>query len=148
MTAFRSIALAAATVAIAVTGVGAQTTSLLDPNTATSAQLAAIPGLDAAKAGAVIAGRPYATALAFDSVLVKQGLTAEQRTAVYRAAFVRLDLNTASDAEILLVPGLGRRMLHEFKEYRPYKAMPQFRREIGKYVDEKEVARLEMYVKI
>ncbi len=39
-------------------------------------------------------------------------------------------------------------MLHEFKEYRPYKAMPQFRREIGKYVDAKEVARLEMYVKI
>jgi hypothetical protein len=37
-------------------------------------------------------------------------------------------------------------MLREFKEYRPYKTMEQFRREIGKYVDEKEVARLERYV--
>ena len=37
-------------------------------------------------------------------------------------------------------------MLGEFKEYRPYKAMQQFRREIGKYVDDKEVARLERYV--
>jgi hypothetical protein len=37
-------------------------------------------------------------------------------------------------------------MLHEFKEYRPYKTMDQFRREIGKYVDKKEVARLERYV--
>ena len=37
-------------------------------------------------------------------------------------------------------------MLHEFKEYRPYRAIEQFRREIGKYVDEQEVARLERYV--
>jgi hypothetical protein len=37
-------------------------------------------------------------------------------------------------------------MLREFKEYRPYKAIEQFRREMGKYVDEAEVARLERYV--
>ena len=37
-------------------------------------------------------------------------------------------------------------MLEEFKEYRPYKALAQFRREIGKYVDDKEVSRLEQYV--
>jgi hypothetical protein len=39
-------------------------------------------------------------------------------------------------------------MLHEFKEYRPYTSIEQFRREIGKYVDEGEVARLEGYVTI
>jgi hypothetical protein len=37
-------------------------------------------------------------------------------------------------------------MLHEFKEYRPYKTIEQFRKEIGKYVSSKEVARLERYV--
>jgi hypothetical protein len=37
-------------------------------------------------------------------------------------------------------------MLREFKEYRPYKSMEQFRREIGKYVSKQEVARLERYV--
>jgi hypothetical protein len=37
-------------------------------------------------------------------------------------------------------------MLHEFKEYRPYKSMEQFRKEIGKYVSAREVARLERYV--
>jgi hypothetical protein len=37
-------------------------------------------------------------------------------------------------------------MAHEFDEYRPYTDMEQFRREIGKYVDEDEVARLEQYV--
>ena len=38
------------------------------------------------------------------------------------------------------------KMVHEFEEYQPYGSMAQFRREIGKYVDENEVARLESYV--
>jgi len=45
-----------------------------------------------------------------------------------------------------LIPGVGGRMAHEFEEYRPYSNIEQFRREIGKYVDEAEVARLEQYV--
>ena len=44
------------------------------------------------------------------------------------------------------VPGINRKMAHEFDEYRPYTSMEQFRREIGKYVDEAEVARFEQYV--
>jgi radical SAM superfamily enzyme with C-terminal helix-hairpin-helix motif len=64
------------------------------------------------------------------------------------AVFVPIDLNTASDADILTIPGLGNRMLREFKEYRPYKAIEQFRREIGKYVAKEEVARLERHVAI
>ena len=59
-----------------------------------------------------------------------------------------LDLNTASDEEILLIPGVGDRMLHEFEEYRPYENIEKFRREIGKYVDDTELARLERYVAI
>ncbi|HSA56223.1 MAG TPA: hypothetical protein VLE53_10980 [Gemmatimonadaceae bacterium] len=62
--------------------------------------------------------------------------------------FIPIDLNTASDADILSIPGVGERMLREFKEYRPYDAIAKFRREIGKYVSEKEVARLERYVTI
>ena len=53
---------------------------------------------------------------------------------------------TATDEQILSIPGLGPRMLREFKEYRPYKSIEQFRREIGKYVSKDEVARLERYV--
>ncbi len=64
------------------------------------------------------------------------------------AAIVPININTATDAEILAIPGMGPRMLREFKEYRPYTSMAQFRREIGKYVDKAEVARLEKYIVI
>ncbi len=64
------------------------------------------------------------------------------------AAIVPVNINTASDAEILKIPGVGPRMLREFKEYRPWTSVAQFRREIGKYVDKAEVARLEKYIVI
>ena len=61
---------------------------------------------------------------------------------------VPININTATDAQILSIPGVGPRMLREFKEYRPYTSIEQFRREIGKYVDKAEVARLEQYIVI
>jgi DNA uptake protein ComE-like DNA-binding protein len=64
------------------------------------------------------------------------------------AAITRININTATDAQILAIPGMGPRMLREFKEYRPYTSIEQFRREIGKYVDKAEVARLEQYITI
>jgi hypothetical protein len=67
---------------------------------------------------------------------------------VYASVWYPIDLNSASGAEILLIPGVGARMQHEFEEYRPYRGIEQFRREIGKYVDSAEVARLERYVTI
>ena len=62
--------------------------------------------------------------------------------------FIPIDLNTASDSAILSIPGAGPRVLREFKEYRPYPNIEKFRREMGKYWNEKEVARLERYVTI
>jgi DNA uptake protein ComE-like DNA-binding protein len=67
---------------------------------------------------------------------------------VASGAIVPININTATDAEILRIPGVGPRMLREFKEYRPYTSIEQFRREIGKYVDKAEVARLEQYIVI
>ena len=74
--------------------------------------------------------------------------TATSSTAASGAAIVPININTATDAEILKIPGVGPRMLREFKEYRPYTSIQQFRREIGKYVDKAEVARLEKYIVI
>jgi DNA uptake protein ComE-like DNA-binding protein len=124
-----------------------QQSALVDPNSATREQFTAA-GLDSAAATAVIAGRPYADMLAVDKVLATRNLTPEQRKAVYAKIWKPIDLNKATAEEILLIPGVGRRMRHEFEEYRPYTSMEQFRREIGKYVDKTELARLEQYVSV
>jgi len=74
--------------------------------------------------------------------------TPASSTSTSGTAIVPININTATDAQILSIPGVGRRMLREFKEYRPYTSIEQFRREIGKYVDKAEVARLEQYIVI
>jgi len=122
--------------------------ALLDPNTATREQLIAVPGVAGHVADAIVGGRPYADMRAVNKVLVAHVPDSVARKTIYEHVWKPIDLNTASDEEILLIPGVGRRMLHEFKEYRPYKMIEQFRREIGKYVDKTEVARLEQYVTI
>src|SRR5262245_41879078 len=118
---------------------------VLDANTASEKDLLAVPGITPALAKDILGRRPFLTMTELDKLLAAS-LSPEQRGNVYRRMFVQINLNTASDAEILLIPGLGNRMLHEFQEYRPYRALAQFRREIGKYVDDKELARLEQYV--
>ncbi len=118
---------------------------LLNPNLATEAELAAVPHVGAAGAATIIGGRPWASVSGLDTA-IDAGLSDEQREAVYSRLWLPINLNDVTDAEVLLIPGVGRRMAHEFEEYRPYVAMAQFRREIGKYVDDDEVARLEQYV--
>jgi DNA uptake protein ComE-like DNA-binding protein len=121
--------------------------ALLHPNTATEAQLARVAGFTTALAKAVVAKRPYARMADFDAV-VRATLDSAASREAYKHVFVPIDLNTATDAEILMIPGAGRRVLREFKEYRPYKAMAQFAREMGKYWDKDEVGRLAKYVKV
>ena len=135
------------TAATASAQTAAPASSLVNPDTATEAQLAALPHMNATLAKAVIGKRPFKTMLDVDAVL-SPTLNATQRTELYGRMFKPLDLNTATRPEMLLIPGLGNRMVREVEEYRPYTTMAQFRREIGKYVDQKEVARLEQYVAI
>lgn len=61
-------------------------------------------------------------------------------------AMMKINLNTATEADFATIPGVGERMVGEFIEYRPYASIQQFRREIGKYVDEAQVAAYEQYV--
>ncbi|HUH12780.1 MAG TPA: hypothetical protein VMK65_06700 [Longimicrobiales bacterium] len=121
--------------------------TLLDPSAASMDELMSVPGLDHAAAEALVASRPYGDMLGVDSVLARH-LGEEQRDSVYTRVWMPIDLNAAAREEILLIPGVGERMAHEFEEYRPYRGIAEFRREIGKYVDEQEVARLERYVQI
>lgn len=121
--------------------------SMLDPNSASREQLMAVPGMNAAAADALIAGRPYANMIAADKALAAH-TDAAARKQVYAMVWKPIDINTATKAEIMMIPGVGARMHHEFEEYRPYKNVAQFDREIGKYVDKTELARLRSYVSI
>ena len=120
-------------------------TALKNPNLATSAELQALPNVDAGLAQAIIAGRPYLSASALDQALA-ESMNDEERAALYLQLFRPINLNSASKQEIMLIPAMSKKMAHEFEEYRPYRNIDQFRREIGKYVDAAEVARLEQYV--
>jgi len=118
---------------------------VVDANTITEAELAKLPGITPAIAKALIAARPFDSATSLNAFLLGQKLTQDQANALYKNIFVNINLNTASAAEIMLIPGAGKRMAHEFEEYRPWKSYAQFEKEIGKYVDAKEVARLAQY---
>lgn len=120
-------------------------TTLVDPNLATEQQLAAVPHMNPTLVKAVMDKRPFLTVKELHAVL-SPTLSADQLKETFAKMWVHLNLNTASREEILLIPGVGNRMLHEFEEYRPYTNLAQFHREIAKYVKEEELARLESYV--
>lgn len=121
-------------------------TTVLDVNTATEAELGALPHMNAARAKTLLAARPFASSTALDAFLRAQGLTDAERKALYARLFVQINLNAAAKEEIMLIPGMGARMLHEFEEYRPYRSLAVFQKEIAKYVKPDELARLEQYV--
>ena len=121
---------------------------LLDLNSAPEQELAALPHLTPAVVKGLIEKRPFATIVDANTHLIGQSLTAAQLAEVYRKAFVHVNLDTGTEAEILLIPGAGRRMVREFAEYRPWKTWGQFDKEIGKYVGAEETNRLKQYVYI
>ena len=118
---------------------------LLDANRATQEELMTVPNLNADLVKAIMDKRPFANVTEFAAALT--GLSKAQLTEVYGKAFVHVNLNTATDEEILSIPAAQpNRILREFKEYRPYKGLAGFHREMRKYWDEAEVSRLEQYV--
>ncbi len=118
---------------------------VVNPNLAGADDLGALPGMSKGLVDSIMAQRPFLGMEALHPV-VTQHLGEEEVEKLYVQMFIPINLNTASEEEILLVPGVGKRMAHEFEEYRPYTAIAQWRREIGKYVDDTEVARMEKYV--
>ena len=118
---------------------------LVNPDLANEKELLSLPHMNATLVKDIMERRPFLKMSDLNSALAPS-LRKEQLAELYGKMFVQINLNTATQEEILLIPGVGKRMLHEFEEYRPYKTLAQFRKEIGKYVDQKELARLEQYV--
>jgi DNA uptake protein ComE-like DNA-binding protein len=139
------IAVVLALSAISLTHAQVGQSQLVNPDLASEKDLLALPHMNATIVKSILEQRPFLQMTDLHALLSKT-LTKEQLAELYGKMFVQINLNTATNEEILLIPGTGNRMLREFREYRPYKTLGQFRKEIGKYVDVKEVARLEQYV--
>ena len=89
----------------------------------------------------ILSNRPFLSIHDFNKVLANY-----DKEELFKKIFVPLNLNTTNEKDFKMIPGVGNRMAHEFEEYRPYKSIQQFKREIGKYVDEIEVSRYLSYV--
>lgn len=116
-------------------------------NTATPDEILLVPGAGKRMVREFDEYRPWKTYAQFDREIGKYvGADGAAKLAQY--TFIPVRLNSATDADILSIPGAGPRMVREFKEYRPWKTREQFMKEIGKYVGEKETERLWRYVVI
>jgi len=118
---------------------------VMDANTAPEKDLLTMPHMTPAIVKGLLEKRPFASITDLNAYLLSQKLTQEQANEFYGKAFVHINLNTATPQEILLVPGAGKRMVHEFEEYRPWKTYAQFDKEIGKYVGAEQTAQLAQY---
>jgi DNA uptake protein ComE-like DNA-binding protein len=116
-------------------------------NKATPDEILLVPGAGKRMVREFAEYRPWKTWAQFDKEIGKYvGAEATAKLAQY--CFIPVNLNTATDEDILSIPGAGQRMVREFKEYRPWKTQAQFEKEIGKYVGDKETKRLWRYVVI
>ena len=114
-------------------------------NTTEEKDFKMIPGVSDKMAHEFEEYRPYISISQFKREIGKY--VDEEEVARYLDyVFVPVELNTSSEDDIKVLPGIGKKMTHEFLEYRPYKNLAQFRKEIGKYVDDKELTRLERLV--
>ena len=116
-------------------------------NTGTREEILLIPGAGTRMAREFAEYRPWRTWGQFDKEIGKY-VGAQETNRLKQYVFIPVKLNTATDADILSIPGAGNRMVREFKEYRPWKTKEQFDKEIGKYVGAAETARLWRFVVI
>lgn len=145
-TLFAGLLLAASVAACAPTPAVVSPTAV-PPATAAPGPTAAPPPAAAptATAAPAQAALPTAVPAATAAPTVAPAAPAAPTAAPAQAA-AKINLNTASQADFMKVPGVGNNMVREFLEYRPYTSVQQFNREIGKYVNAAQVAEYLKYV--
>jgi hypothetical protein len=122
----------------------------VDINRGSDAELMLIPGMDAQKLGAIKAGRPWATFAAFQSAMAAAS-SATEATRLEQYLFIPIELNSFTEPIMDSFASIGvgtRQWKREFAEYRPWRDMAQFERDIGKYLRSRpsELQRLARYV--
>jgi DNA uptake protein ComE-like DNA-binding protein len=118
---------------------------VIDPNVAQGRELLSVPGLPPELVKAILEMRPFMSMAEFDAFLARN-LDRDQRAGLYQRIFLPINLNATTDDELRLVPGVGSRMLLEFRENRPFESLATFSQEVSKYLAPQDVARLSQYV--
>lgn len=126
----------------------------VDSQQADAATLQQLPGVTAEIAAGVIAARPYADTAAFLHTLrseISPELLAAATTflapdAGATASWLKYNLNTASDAQLLAIPGVDEAMARAFAASRPYSSIAQFRTELTAINAAADLASLERYL--
>lgn len=122
----------------------------VDINRGSDAELMLIPGMDARRLGAIKAGRPWQNFESFQAALTAASSAAEA-TRLEQYLFIPIELNTFTESIMDSFASIGvgtRQWKREFAEYRPWRDMAQFERDIGKYLRSRptELQRLARYV--
>ena len=121
--------------------------ALINPNTVAPAALNNIKMLPADMQAAILKDRPFAGPSDFHA-LVSKYADADMQAKIYSKVFIPVNANTADAADLMLIPSplTPKKLAHEIDEYRPYKDMGEFERELGKYMDDAVLAKLKRYV--
>ena len=100
-------------------------------NTATPEEILLVPGAGRRMVREFAEYRPWKTWAQFDKEIGKYvGADATAKLAQY--TFIPMNANTASDADLLTVPGASQAWVDKVKKARPYKAAPDLEKAIGK----------------
>src|SRR4051794_19287786 len=83
---------------------------LINPDLAGEKELLALPHMNAALVKQIIERRPFLRPADLHALLAPS-LKQEQLRELYGKMFVQINLNNASEDEILMIPGVGKRML-------------------------------------
>lgn len=119
--------------------------ALLDPDFLTAEEFLRLPFFSAKMSVDATRAQPFLGPIAFDRFLENYRLTPTQRRELYAKVFVRVDLDRATEEELLLVPGAGPRIVREIRSHRPWRNWDAFEIELSQSVDQDELARLRRY---
>jgi DNA uptake protein ComE-like DNA-binding protein len=146
LTSVLTLAALSATVAGTASAQLGKQQGLVEPNVAADSTVAALPHLNAAIAQSLKEARPILSVVAFDSILSSKGLNKTQRAELYAKAFVHVDINRGTDAELMLIPGVDSKKLTAIKAGRPWHTFSEFHDVMSKAASAAEASRLEQYL--
>lgn len=114
-------------------------------NTGTREEILLIPGAGTRMAREFDEYRPWRSWAQFDREISKYvGQEATDRLKQY--VFIPLNVNTASDQDLMTIPGLTAQTLARIKQGRPYASREQFEQRMTQGGDAKDAARIAHFV--